>query len=144
MKLIIRKTCICFFCALACLLLMGVCPGGTSCWGPDNHVNMGHATHDQCCDSTHVSSEDRFCFEHAATEHLAHECCQHCSDSPFHFGCGGGLILPNHTRSITFTIFAWVDAVTNNTVLAKEELSPQSPGISNAAIPLLRTIILQT
>ena len=144
MKLTSMKICMCPFCALACLLLMGICPGGALCSGPDNHINMGHAIHDECCDFTHVSSEGHFCFEHATTEHLAHECCQHCSDSPFHFGCDGVLILPNQTRSITFTTFTWIGAVTNVTVLAKEELSPQSPGIANAALPFLRTVILLT
>jgi hypothetical protein len=144
MKLTSMKTCMCLFRTLACLLLMGICPEGTLCSSPDNHINMGHAIHDECCNFTHVSSEDHFCFEHATTEHSAHECCQRCSDSPFHFGCGGGLILTNHTRSITFTTFTWISVVTNDTVLAKEKLSPQSLGIANSAIPFLRTIILLT
>ena len=136
------KTYMYLFCALACLLLTGICPGGALCSSPNSHANFNHAIHDECCDFMHVSSESHFCFEHATTEHSAHECCQRCSDSPFHFGCGGGLILTNHTRSITFTTFTWISAVTDNAVLAKEELSPQSPGIANAAIPLLRAVIL--
>lgn len=144
MKLTRMKTCMRLFRVLACLLLTGICPGGALCSNLDSHANFNHAIHDECCDFTHVSSESHFCFEHATTEHSAHECCQRCSDSPFHFGCGGGLILPNHTRSITFTTFTWISAVTDDAVLAKKELSPQSPGIANAAIPLLRTIILLT
>ena len=144
MKLTSMKTFMCLFRVLACLLLMGTCPGGALCSSPDNHINMGHAIHAKCCNFTHVSSEGHFCFEHATTEHSAHECCQRCSDSPFHFGCGGRLILTNHTRSITFTTFTWISGVRNDAVPAKEELSPQSPGIANAAIPFLRTIILLT
>ena len=144
MKLISRKVCMCLFCALACILLMGICPGGASCSGPDNHINMGHATHDECCDSTHISSEDRFCFEHAATEHLAHECCQHCSDSHFYFGCGGELVLPNQTKSISFVAFACTSVITNNAGLVKDGLPSQLPDAANAALPFLRTVILLT
>lgn len=144
MKLTSMKTCMCLFCALACLLLMGVCPGGASCSGSDNHLNMGYAIHDECCGHTPVSRESFLGFECAATEHLAHECCQHCSDSPFHFICGGELFLLNQTKSIAFGAFACTVAITNNAGLAQDGLPSQSTGTANAVLPLLRTVILLT
>ena len=144
MKLTSTKTCMCLFCALTGLLVMGICPGGASCSSLDSQADLWHATGQESCGYSPVSCESFLSFGCAATEHSNHECCRHCSDSHFHFGCGGGLILCNHTRSITFTTFTWIGAVTNNAVLAQGALSPQAPGISNAALPLLRTVILLT
>ena len=144
MKMTKIAMCVRLFCALACLLPMGVCPGGASCSDSEGHVDFGHAGHDDCCEFTHDSPERHFRSENAFVDHFGHECCQHCSDSPFHFGCGAGLALPNHTKSINFATFSWSGAVTNDAMGAKEELLPGSSGLTNAAIPILRTIILLT
>ena len=144
MKLASTKACMCFFCALACLLLVGICPGGASCPGPDSQADVGHAIGQKCSGHTPVSCESSLYFECAATEHLAHECRQHCSDSPFHFGCGGVLVLPNQTTSITFAAFACTGAIMNNVGLAQDGLPSQSLGPANADLPFLRTVILLT
>ena len=136
------KTCMCLFCTLAYLLLMGICPDGASCSDSDSHINFNHAIHDACRAFTHVSSEGHFCFERATTEHLPHKCCQHCQDFPFHFGCDRGLVMQNQTKSIAFAAFACTATITNNAGLAQDGLPSQPPGTVNAALPLLRTVIL--
>ena len=143
MKLTSMKTCMHLFCALACLLPMGICTGGGLCSDQDSQVDLGHAIGQECCEHTPVSGESLLSFEYPATECSRNECLD-CSDSSFCFGCDWELILPNRTRPITYTTFTCIDAVTNDAVLAKEELSPQSSGIANAALPLLRTVILLT
>ena len=144
MKLTRIKTCICLFCAIACLLIIGICPGGALCLDTDSHVNFNHNIHEKCCEFTNVLSEGQFCFESAGADHLAHECCQHCSDSHFHFGCGGGVVLPNQTKSIAFVAFACIAVITNNDGLAQDRFPSRLQGLANAALPLLRTVILLT
>lgn len=144
MKLTKTKTCMRLFYALACLLLMGICPGGALCSGPASHVNFNHAIHDECCKLTHVWSESHFCIAGTATGHLNHECCQHGSNSPFHFSCGGGFVLPNHTTSSGFAVFARTGTLTCTAALAQNGLPSPSSGTAHAALPLLRTVILLT
>ena len=147
MKLTSMKTCVHLFCALACLLPMEICLGGVLCSNQDSQVDLGHAIGQECCGNTPVSRESFLSFECPATEYSRNECLD-CSDSPFCFGCDWGLILPNRTKPITFTTFTYMHAdfhaVTNDAVLASEELPAQSPGIANGALPLLRTVILLT
>ena len=138
------KTCMSLICTFAGLLLMGICPEGASCASPDNQADLGHTIGQECCGNTPVSRESFPGFESAATEHSNHECCQHCSDFHFHFGCDGVLIPPSQTRSIAFAALACTGAITNNTELVQNGLPSQSPGATNAALPLLRTVILLT
>lgn len=144
MKLKNTNTLTCLFCALVCLLMMGICPGQGWCSDSDSQAGLGHAIGQECCGHIPVSRECFLSIECVAMEHLDQECWQHCSGSPFHFGCAGGLTLPNHSRSIASTTFAWIRAVTNDAVLAKKESSPQSLGLADAVILLLRTVILLT
>ena len=144
MKLTSTKTCIYLFGALAGLLLMGICPGGGSCSDPDNQTALGHALGQECCGRTPVSDEGFLSFEGEAAQHSNHECCLHCSDCHFHFGCDERLLLPNQTKLITFSAFAGTDAIKNNAKLAQGRLPSQSPCTTNTALPLLRTVILLT
>ncbi|MBN2375288.1 MAG: hypothetical protein JXD22_02715 [Sedimentisphaerales bacterium] len=144
MKLTSTKTCIYLFGALAGLLLMGICPGGGSCSDPDNQAALGHALGQECCGRTPVSDEGFLSFEGEAAQHSNHECCRHCSDFHFHFGCNGVLVPPNQTRSIAFAAFACTGAITNNAELLQNGLPSQLPDTVNAALPLLRTVVLLT
>lgn len=144
MKSTCTKACVRLSCALVCLLLLGVCPGWASCSGLESKADLGYASGQECGGHTLVSHKSFLSFKCAATEHLAHDCLQHCPDSSFHFGCGGGLALPNQTKSITFTAFVRTDAITNKAGLRQDGLPSQSSGIANAALPLLRTVILLT
>lgn len=144
MKLTSTKICMCLFCALACLLLMGICPGGPSCSDPDSQADLGHAIGQKCCGHTPVSHESFLSFECAATEHSNHKCCLYCSNFHFHFGCDGRLVLPNQTKSIAFAAFAGTVAIANNAGRALDGLPSQSPGAANTALSLLRTVILLT
>ena len=144
MKMTCTKACVYPSCALVCLLLMGICSGGASCSGLDNQAGLGYAIGQECGGNTSVSRETVLSFRCPDTERSGQECWQHCSDSRFRFGCGGGLVLPNQTKSMTFTTFTWIGVVTNDAVLAKNGLPAQSPGTANAALPFLRTVILLT
>ena len=144
MKLTSAKTCMFIFCIMAGLLLMGICPVGASCSGPDCQVDLGPAIGLECCGHIPVSSECFLSFECVATEHSSHECCRHCPDFHFHFGGDGALVLPRQTKSIAFAAFTCTGDIANNGGLGQDGLPPQSPGLASAAIPLLRTVILLT
>ena len=144
MKLKNANTIVCVLCALACLLLMGVCPGGAWCSVPDSQADLGHAVGEECCRHIPVWHESVLTSECEAMGNLDQKCWQHCSDCTVHFGCAAGLILPNNTRSVDSALFAWSHVITDDAVLAKEELLPQSRGMADAVIPLLRTVVLLT
>lgn len=144
MKLTRVESCMSVFCALASLLAMGFCPGGASCSSPDIQADLGHNIGQECCGHTPVSHESLLSVECPATDRSRHECCQGCCDSPFHFGCDGGLVLPNQTKSIAFAAFAGTVAIANNAGRALDGLPSQSPGAANTALSLLRTVILLT
>jgi len=138
------KNCMRLLCALACVLVMGLCPGGASCSSSDNLVDLRHVVHHECCDFAHDSFEVRFCFDHVTAEHWDHKCCRQCPDSHFHVGCGVGLTLSNRIRPMVINTFAFIDALTNDAVLTQEDLSPQSLGLANVSLLFLRTVILLT
>ena len=144
MKLTNTKSCMHLFCALVCLLLLGMCPGGASCSDPESQADLGYASGQECGGHTPISRESVRSFECPATERSRQQCCRSCPDSPFRLGCGGGLVPPSQTKSITFTAFSRTGAITNNAGLGQDGLPSQSSGIANAALPLLRTVILLT
>ena len=144
MKLACTKACMNLYCALACLLPMGICPGGVLCADPDRQADLGQASGQECCGHASVSGESFSSFECPATERSRHKCCIDCSDSPSCFGCDGELILPSRTKSITLAAFVCTGAITNDAGLAQDGLPSQSSGTANAALSFLRTIILLT
>jgi hypothetical protein len=144
MKSTCTKTCVHLSCVLVCLLLLGLCPGWASCSDPESQADLGHASGQECAGHTSFSQESVRSFECPATEHSRNECCRSCSDSPFHLGCDWESVLPNRTNSITVAAFAWTGSITNNAGLGQDGLPSQSSGIANAALPLLRTVILLT
>ena len=139
-----KKACVHLSCALVCLLLLGMCPGGASCSDPESQADLGYASGQECGGHTPISRESVRSFECPATERSRQECCRSCSDSPFHFGCGGGLVLPSQTKSITLAASVCIGAIPNDAGHAQDGLPSQSSGVTNAALPLLRTVILLT
>ena len=144
MKMTCTKACVYPSCALVCLLLMGICSGGASCSDLDIRAGLGYAIGQECGGNTSVSRETVLSSRCPDTERSGQECCRSFPDSSFRFGCYGGLVLPNQTKSMTLTTFTWIRVVTNDAVLANNGLPAQSPGTANAALPFLRTVVLLT
>lgn len=145
MKLTGTKARIYLFSGLACLLLIGSCPGGAWCSGANGDVALHHAGHDESCDFRQVGPEGLSCFEHSMGEHAAHEYCQGCAVLPIHFGCRRGLVLPNQKGGVTTTaLMTGLVAVLHEAGLVRDALPSPAPDIANATLGILGTIILLT